>query len=137
MGDFQMITGGCYCGAVRYQAEATIEAAIQCHCRECQYITGGNPNVIIAVPLTSFDYIKDKPMVFARKDLEKPVHREFCGQCGTAIGSRSPSRPNSMLIKVGTLDDPSIFRPQAAIFMVDKQHFHHVDESIPQYPRRP
>ena len=29
MGDFQMITGGCYCGAVRYQAEATIEAAIQ------------------------------------------------------------------------------------------------------------
>jgi hypothetical protein len=37
--------GGCYCGAVRYVAEGDPVMRAQCHCRECQYITGGAPNM--------------------------------------------------------------------------------------------
>jgi Uncharacterized conserved protein len=126
-----MITGGCYCGGLRYEAGANIEASVQCHCRECQYITGGHPNVIIAVPLADFSYVRGEASVFARSDLEHPVNREFCRDCGTAIGSRSPSRPNSMLIKVGTLDDPSIFTAERAIFVKDSQPFHVVPGGVP------
>ena len=36
------VAGGCYCGEIRFEAEGALEAAFQCHCRECQYITGGN-----------------------------------------------------------------------------------------------
>ena len=131
------ITGGCYCDEIRYQANGVIEAAFQCHCRECQYITGGNANIVIVFAQSDFKYIKGKPTEFSRLDLESPVHRYFCKHCGTAIGTISPSRPNSMIIKVGTLDDPSIFDPKAAIFTCDKQAFHHIPEGIPNFEKRP
>ena len=74
---------------------------------------------------------------FSRSDLERPVTRAFCPTCGTAIGTRSPARPGSMIIKVGTLDDPSVFEPKAAIFTVDMQPFHSLPADVPSFERRP
>ena len=132
-----VIEGGCYCGALRYRAEGEPVFAGQCHCRECQYITGGNPNVIMAMPREGFRYTRGEPKQFTRSDLETAVTREFCGNCGTAIGTRAPGMPNAMILKVGTMDDPSVFQPQMAIFTVDKQHFHHIPEGLPAFERFP
>jgi hypothetical protein len=44
--------GGCYCGAVRYRAEGQPQLEAQCHCRECQYITGGGPNMLMSWSVT-------------------------------------------------------------------------------------
>ena len=63
-------TGGCYCGALRYSIDGAAEAMLQCHCRECQYITGGNPNVAAVFALEDFRYISGTPSTFARSDLE-------------------------------------------------------------------
>ena len=98
------LTGGCYCGAVRYEAEGEPMMKAQCHCRECQYITGGSPNMFVAMSPDGFKYTKGTPKQFARKDLEKPVTREFCAECGTHVVTR-PQRP-VIVIKVGTLDEP-------------------------------
>ncbi len=130
-------SGGCYCGNIRYEIDGPVEAAFQCHCRECQYITGGNPNVAMAFALDDFAYTKGEVSDFARDDLETPVHRHFCANCGTGIGSRSPSRPNSMIVKVGTLDDPSVFEAQVAIFTCDEQAFHHIPDGVPSFDKRP
>ena len=130
-------TGGCYCGEVRYEIDTPPQASIQCHCRECQYITGGHPNAIMIFPLSGFRFTKGKLSSFARPDLATPVTRFFCPTCGTGIGTRSPARPDSMIIKVGTLDDPSGFKAQAAIFTIDKQPFHHLPDGAPSFERRP
>jgi hypothetical protein len=53
------------------------------------------------------------------------------------MGTRSPARPGSFILKVGTLDDPSVFKPKLAIFTVDKQPFHHIPEGLPAFERRP
>ncbi len=132
-----VIEGGCYCGALRYRAEGEPIFAGQCHCRECQYITGGNPNVIMAMPMDGFAYTKGEPQHFARSDIDNPVTREFCGKCGTAIGTQTPNMPGAMILKVGTMDDPSVFQPQMAIFTVDKQSFHHIPEGLPAFERVP
>jgi hypothetical protein len=131
------ITGGCYCKSIRYVAEGEPQGSIQCHCRECQYITGGNPNVFMLMPLEGFAYTQGEPKTFSRSDLERPVTRHFCGNCGTAIGTRSPMRPGSMVLKVGTFDDPSIYQPKAAIFTIDRQSFHYIPEGILAFERRP
>ena len=131
------ISGGCYCGSLRYESIGDVEASIQCHCRECQYITGGNPNVIMIMPLSGFEFVKGIPKTFKRKDIEKAVTRLFCENCGTGIGTKNPNRPSSIILKVGTFDDPSIFKPDIAIFTIDKQKFHYIENGLKSFERRP
>ncbi len=130
------LEGGCYCGAVRYSAEGDPMMQAQCHCRECQYITGGSPNVFIAMPIAGFKYTKGEPSKFSRSDLERPVTREFCPKCGTHMVTRAPGFP-AVIVKVGSLDDPSVFKPGLAIYTVDKQPFHRIPEGIPTFERLP
>ena len=132
------VEGGCYCGAVRYQAVGDPIFKGQCHCRECQYISGGQPNVVMAMPEGQFKYTKGTAKGFRRRDLEQPVTREFCPECGTHLLSRTHRLPGAVLLKVGTFDDPNVYGgPQMAIFLVDKQAFHHVPEGIPTFERTP
>jgi hypothetical protein len=132
------LKGGCYCGALRYQSTGDALFKGQCHCRECQYISGGHPNVVIGMPEPGFAFTKGKAKGFKRSDLADPVTREFCAECGTHILTRSSKLPGTVLIKVGTLDDPSVFgSPMMAIFTVDKQSFHHVPEGVPSFERLP
>jgi hypothetical protein len=132
------VEGGCYCGAVRYKAEGDALFKGQCHCRECQYGSGGAPNYVMALPVAGFSYTKGQARGFSRSDLDKPVTREFCPDCGTQILSRAPSLPGAVLIKVGTLDDVSAYGgPQMAIFTIDKQSFHQIPEGLPSFERMP
>src|SRR5262249_38300508 len=103
-GGSMTIEGGCYCGAVRYRAEGDPMFKGQCHCRECQYISGGHPNLVMAMPESGFSWTKGAPKQFRRKDLADPVTREFCAECGTHIGTRTHRLPGATLIKVGTFD---------------------------------
>ena len=85
---------------------------------------------------SDFRYTKGTPKGFSRPDLENPVSREFCPNCGTHIITKLPGGPMAAL-KVGTLDDPSVFKPDMAIWTVDKQLFHTVPEGIPSFDRMP
>jgi hypothetical protein len=131
------ITGGCYCGAVRFEAEGEPMVQAQCHCRECQYLTGGAPNLFIAMPKEGHRFTKGQPRSFSRGDLDKPVIREFCGDCGTHLLTRSPARPDATIVKVGTMDDPSQFQPQIAIFTCDQQAYNQIDENVKTFDKRP
>lgn len=126
-------TGRCYCGDVKYKASGDPAIKVQCHCRECQYVSGGNANVTIGMPEDGFAYTAGKPSTFQRADLPNGVVREFCGNCGTQVLSRAPGLEGVMLIKVGTMDDPSLFTPDLAIFTADKQAFHHINSDMPDY----
>ena len=130
------LEGGCYCGKVRYVAEGDPMMKAQCHCRECQYITGGSPNMFVAMPVDGFSYTKDAPKQFKRSDLERPVTREFCAECGTHLTTRRPGL-RAVILKVGTLDDPSGFRPEADIFVKSAQPWDHMNPDLPKYPTYP
>ena len=132
------VEGGCYCGAVRYKANGEPLMKVQCHCRECQYASGGNPNVVMGMPEASFSYTKGSAKGFQRSDLDKPVTREFCQDCGTQLLTRTPNLPGAVLIKVGTLDDPSVFgMPQVAIYTVDQQSFHSIPDGVASFEGLP
>lgn len=131
------LEGGCYCGKVRYVAEGEPMRKGQCHCRECQFITGGAPNMFLVMPSAGFAYTKGAPKQFTRSDLETPVTREFCPDCGTHLATRPPGRP-VIVVKVGTLDDPKLYgAPQMAIFTIDKQPFHQIPDGLPAFERMP
>ena len=128
--------GGCYCGAVRYQAEGEPLLKAQCHCRECQYITGGHPNVILGMPRQSFKYTRGEPARFSRSDIDKPRTREFCQQCGTHLTTLSPNLPTGVFVKVGSMDNPGEYGgPAVVIQTADAQDFHHIPEGVDVHSR--
>jgi|GEM_PF-4166274 len=83
------LEGGCYCGAVRYQAEGRPQLKAQCHCRECQYITGGGPNFFLLMPPDGFRYTKGAPKQFTRSD-RKPGHARVLRRVRNASGNPAP-----------------------------------------------
>lgn len=130
-------TGGCYCGTIRYHAAGTAIMKSQCHCRECQYISGGGPNFFVILPADGFSYTNGTPKSFSRSDLDAPVTREFCPDCGTHILTRRPGL-DMVILKVGSLDDPAIYKgPKSAIHTLDMQPFHVIADGLPCFERLP
>jgi hypothetical protein len=89
------------------------------------------------MPIAGFTYSKGVPKQFKRSDLERPVTREFCPDCGTHVVTRPQSFP-AVIVKVGTLDDPTLFgEPKMAIYTIDKQAFHQIPAGLPSFERLP
>jgi len=113
-----MITGGCLCGAVRYEATGTPLHAGICHCRTCQRATGTGHSCYFAFPREAVT-VRGATRVFAggapggtRRSI-----RHFCPVCGSTPFGTPQSAPETINLYAGTLDDPSLFRPTAAIFI--------------------
>lgn len=133
-----MIAGGCYCGKVRYEAKGEPFFKAQCHCRECQYISGGAENVFAVMSAAGFRYVAGEPASYTRADLATPVTREFCATCGTPLTTRLPHDDATVIVKVGSMDDPAGYGgPQAAIWTKDMQPFHLIPDGIPTFEGMP
>ena len=130
-------TGKCYCGAIVFEFNGPIHSQVLCYCSECRYFSGGEPNASIVISKNKFRVIEGDLKTFARDDLESPRVRYFCRDCGTHICVESPPRPGMLVLKVGTIDDHSWFRPEVAIFCVDKQPFHQNPEGCQSFKTMP
>jgi len=121
------LTGGCYCGALRFEISGDIPMRGLCLCRTCQKISGGAGNLFIGIEASAFRYAQGEPRRFTRAG-DTPT-REFCGECGVQIAARSPKAPGGLIVKVGALDDPSVFEGPTMVFWTqEKQAFHHLPE---------
>ena len=125
------VSGGCYCGEVRYQVSGPVLGKGMCLCRECQHVSAGGGTFAMVVAEQSFRYTQGTPRQFARSDLEAPATRDFCGTCGTHLVTHSTRAPKALIVKAGTLDDPSVYGlPDRAIYVGEKQVYHVVPEGV-------
>ena len=132
-----IVEGGCYCGAVRYRAEGEPIFKGQCHCRACQHVSGGGPNLFVLLPRDGFKYTAGAPKKYQRTDRALAVTREFCGECGTHLTTLRPG-VDPVILKIGTLDAPSVFGgASAAVFVAEKQDFHVIPDGMPSFEGMP
>ena len=130
------LSGGCHCGQLRYQIDGEIAMRGLCLCTTCQKISGGAGNLFIGINAAAFSYTAGAPSVFASSDLSP--RREFCGTCGVHIAARSPKAPTGLIVKVGTLDQPSHFRGAGVVsWASEKQPYHLVPEGVPVFDSIP
>ena len=130
-------SGRCYCGEITFEFDYPIHSQILCHCRECRYISGGEPNASIIIEEDKFKLTKGALKIFSRDDLDKPRIRFFCSNCGTHICVKSPPRPGMLVLKVGTVDDHSWFSPDSAIYCIDKEPFHQIPDYVSCFEKTP
>ncbi len=125
MKEKESVAGGCACGAIRlgFIAPAIFQAA--CHCRACQYTSGGGPAYLVGARKDQFRVTKGSPVEFmTMSDANNAVTRAFCDKCGTQLYSWSDETPEQLSIKVGCLDDPYPFRPRLHLWTSEAQRWH-------------
>src|ERR1035437_7239202 len=112
-----LITGGCMCGAVRYECSAEPMMSANCYYKECQRSSGGALTSVLVVPKAAFKLTKGEPKHYeVTADSGNKVSRGFCTNCGSPILSLLTGMPNVVAIKVGSLDDPASFKPAANVY---------------------
>jgi hypothetical protein len=131
-------SGGCLCGAVRYESEGEPVFSLQCHCRDCQRSSGTAYIAAIRVPSAGFRITKGMPRRYVgNADSGNEITRVFCGDCGSPLWVQVSTRPDIVGIRVGTLDDPSTFQPEADIFVKSAQPWDHMNPALPKYDTYP
>lgn len=124
--------GGCLCGAVRYRtASAPINARV-CHCRLCQKAIGASFNARVLFRADEVTVEGAVDYVHTSADLK----RGFCPRCGTTLFSRRLSN-DTIGVTSGSLDDPSLFKPQMHIYVASKQPWLVIDDGLPQHEGMP
>lgn len=105
-------TGGCLCGTVRYAYAGDIDAAGYCHCEDCRRCTGSAFNISVGLALAQFTITAGTPKGYIRTaDSGHELTRYFCPDCGSPLYTASPRHPDTIYVKAGSLDDPSLVRP--------------------------
>jgi hypothetical protein len=103
-----MITGGCLCGAVRYEATAAPLFTRVCWCRLCQKLGAGSGTVNVGFRSEDIHITGALTNYASTADSGTELTRGFCPICGTPITSQAETRKHQMFVRAGTLDDPEV-----------------------------
>lgn len=120
-----MITGGCLCGLVRYQATGPAINARVCHCRLCQKAFGAAFNARLLFPRDAVTFTGQ----VAEFPSSEAIQRGFCPRCGTTLYSHRHVA-GTIGLGVGSLDNPSVFTPECHIFAASKQPWVTIPEGV-------
>jgi hypothetical protein len=128
------LTGGCLCGAVRYEIGAKPTRMVNCHCRTCQRWSGSAYMALLFVPasaLTANGTYREFPTVAASGNT---VYRAFCIRCGTPLFGRNSAFTQLRPVAAMSLDDPGLYRPELDMWVADAQSWDLMNPGLPKYP---
>ncbi len=123
------LAGGCHCGAVRYELSAPPVMIYNCHCTNCQKITGSAFVVSAAIPEAAFKFTKGEPKkVEWTSDAGNRRFGWFCGDCGSRIAHGQIAQGSApsigvLSLRAGTFDDTSWVEPVGDIWTKSAQRW--------------
>ncbi|MGB3832424.1 MAG: GFA family protein [Mesorhizobium sp.] len=129
MDDPILHTGGCRCGAVRFQAHAEPHHISYCHCADCRRASGA--------PVSAFVGFMAHEVALEGKALKSfangPVERSFCGTCGSPIAYADRRLPDRLYFMLGAMDMPAYFRPTQHAYVREQLPFLHMPDGLPRH----
>jgi hypothetical protein len=110
------LTGGCNCGAVRFEVTEPLVTASYCHCKRCQRRSGAAASPSAHPAPGAFRIVAGKEKLRMWKP-QDGGEKWFCRECGSSLFGRNPSHADPVAIRMGTFDhDPGI-RPSVRQFV--------------------
>ncbi len=132
-------SGGCACGAIRYESTAEPLLMLHCHCRDCQRASGGPFSSFFVLPKDAFHIVHGALHVYdSPSHPGGKTHRSFCPDCGSPLTAESPASGRPIVaVYAASLDDPSWFRPQMNVWTCDAYSWDEMNPALPQFEMYP
>ncbi|WP_119422645.1 GFA family protein [Desertibaculum subflavum] len=124
------VTGGCLCGAVRFECDEPPVMARACWCRVCQYLSSGNASINVALRTATFRVTGALGEYRSTADSGNRMRRRYCAACGTPLFSESDARPGLIVVRAGALDDPELGRPSGYIWTGSAPSWARIDPGL-------
>ncbi|OMQ45024.1 GFA family protein [Ensifer sp. 1H6] len=130
-------TGGCACGAIRYEISGEPVFSNDCQCRDCQsesgtghgsHLTFRRDGVKLEGKATLWDMVADSGNVKTRA---------FCPTCGSPVYMTFAAMPEFFTVRAASLDDPSRYTPQVVTYGSRGYAWDHLDPTLPKFDKMP
>lgn len=118
-------TGGCLCGAVRFEARGAPKWTAYCHCRSCRKHTGAPVSAFAGFERLHVAFTKGQLVTFASS---AGVKRGFCAACGSTLTYEGDRWPTEIHFHVGAFDMPQDFPPSGHAFADERLPWLHITE---------
>jgi hypothetical protein len=128
----ESMTGGCLCGAVRYETTAAPFAINHCHCASCRKHNGA--------PVVTLAGYSAKDVTFSGNDRSlyessPGATRAFCGKCGTPLTWEGDGGDLGPIIElhISTFDNPEVMVPTSHAFEPERLSWLEIADNLPRY----
>ena len=130
-------TGGCLCGAVRYEAEGEPTFSGHCYCEDCRKASGSGFIPFMGFPATALRISGRTRISISKAANGNEAVRNFCEACGSLVFGGIVGTHASHTIYAGSLDEPSRFRPTIAIFTRNRPSWAMIPPGLTVFERAP
>lgn len=120
----QRRSGGCLCGAVRYEITGPLRGVLFCHCGQCRR-QHGHAAAFTAAPRERFHFLAERGLAWYRSS--ESAERGFCRECGSSLFWRRLGSP-SLSVTAGSLDAPTGLACDAHVFTAWKGDYYEIPE---------
>jgi len=133
----EIYTGGCACGAIRYEISAAPIFMLDCQCRQCQRESGTGHASHLTFPSDTVKVTGQASHWTMVGDGGTEKSRAFCPTCGAPVYMTFPAMPEFFVVRAASLDDPSRYRPQMVTWTAAGQSWDHLDPHLPTFETMP
>lgn len=130
-------SGGCLCGAVRYESEPDAMVAGHCHCLDCRKSSGTGHCSHLGLPDAGFKLTGELRFFDAPADSGNVVSRGFCPTCGSPVYSTNSAMKGVLFLRASSLDDPEVFTPQMVVYTKRAPSWDKIPGSLPSFDGMP
>ena len=128
-------TGGCLCGAVRYEILGELRGIVNCHCSKCRRFHG-NFGAYTRIKIESLALIEKRGLKWFESltDETPNVHRGFCAKCGSSLFWQ-PRDQEKIGVAAGSLDVPTNLQIIGHIWISQKSDYYEIHDDLPQFDK--
>ena len=130
-------TGQCLCGAVRFIAKAKPFRMAQCHCRDCQRVSGAGHTSNALFEAADVEVMGATSSYAVKADSGNTLMRHFCPACGSRVFALNSGRPGKIVLAAGAFDDSSWFSPQAVLYTRSRHAWDTAGDGVPAFEAMP
>jgi len=129
------LTGNCLCGAVSFEADGDIAMQGNCHCTDCQQISGSPFATLVFMSSDNVEVTGELKAFSHSVDSGNELSKEFCPNCGSQMFAKG--RPGMVGLRAGSINEKEHIQPQFNVYASSKVPCTIMDEGIPAFDKMP